>query len=212
MSHNYEPDRPYTYALKLYEVSYRYSYQDIVDNIIWLHQTKRYIENYAFIRHTKDTLANGEKVEPHVHFAIKLKEGMRKDDFYKNILLGKDIPEQDVVGSSSQKNTFAYLIHKFNPDKYQYSVDEVVTPDLNWYKNRILRNTGKWEQDFTYDDILYEIICYIHDYEGQLNLYDLLIWCRRRGDDFYHCFLKTNCNIAINKILQEENFRKINKL
>lgn len=76
---------------------------------------------YFYILHDKDKDSLGNYIKPHLHFVIKGRHNLR---VWADIL---QIPEHMIEITRSVSGSVRYLIHKDNPEKYQYSADDVFT-------------------------------------------------------------------------------------
>ncbi len=105
-----------------------YAPRDIIKNALESHLDL--IKGYSYIRHDKFSDAelndDGTEPEPHYHIVIR---------FWKQISLSTVkrwfwcLDDNGVVNTHVQRCTdvigqYEYLIHKYDPDKYQYSVDD----------------------------------------------------------------------------------------
>ena len=86
---------------------------------------------YAFIFHDKDKDENGELKKRHLHVFVKsapLRLSAYSDKF--------GIPENMLEIPRSVYKCARYLIHADQPEKYQYSIDDVVSSNIDYYKQR----------------------------------------------------------------------------
>lgn len=86
-----------------------------------------YIEHYAFIFHDSDDC------EPHYHFLLCLVRSRRLSDVLNSI--NKEGSSNVLVESCSSPSAIVrYFVHADDPDKYQYSVDSIVSDtDLSYF-------------------------------------------------------------------------------
>lgn len=86
-----------------------------------------YVEHYAFIYHDSDDS------EPHYHFLLCLCRSRRLSDVLSSIK--KEGASNVLVEScSSPSSIVRYFVHADNPDKFQYSVDGIVSDtDLTYF-------------------------------------------------------------------------------
>ena len=75
--------------------------------------------NYAYIMHTKELDENGEKKDPHYHIYLEY-ENARAFNSMKNRFKGAHIEM-----ARSKEYCIQYLIHKNQPLKEQYSINDV---------------------------------------------------------------------------------------
>ena len=79
-------------------------------------------KHYAYIMHDKDN-----EEQPHYHLCLEYKNA-RTFTQVKLMFEGAHIEEMEYKNMSYQ-----YLIHKNDPDKYQYSIDNVMTLEKDYY-------------------------------------------------------------------------------
>lgn len=88
---------------------------------------------FALIRHDMDTDENGELKRPHWHLIAEAPTGQRPRAKTWVLRLSQVLgyPENciSVMQLTTWETDFQYLVHKNNPEKYQYSVSEVLTSD-----------------------------------------------------------------------------------
>ncbi|MCZ6908438.1 MAG: Rep family protein, partial [Rickettsia endosymbiont of Ixodes persulcatus] len=105
------------------------------------------------------------------------------------------------VGSS--KGMVRYFIHMDNPEKYQYSIDDVVGhngADIASYFE--LSATNRLT-------IMKDIVSYIYDNRID-NFADFLMLCIQENDDWFNVAVNSN-TLAINKMLDAIWHKKQNK-
>lgn len=86
------------------------------------------IKNYALILHDKDKDDNGNAKKNHYHMLIKTLNP------YTASSVNKWFDDDEGANSlcelcNTPKRAFEYLIHKNNPEKFQYNIDEI---EGNW--------------------------------------------------------------------------------
>lgn len=91
-----------------------------------------HIEAYAFIVHDKDCDLNGELHESHIHLLVHLcyPSKVRATTIAKYLKSGNT--RLEIV--RDKYKAYQYLIHANSPDKFQYSLDEVVCNNLDFYQ------------------------------------------------------------------------------
>lgn len=96
--------------------------------------------DYAYILHDMDTDDNGEIKKEHWHVVIRFTNARW------NTALAKDlgITPNYIEESQSFKKSLLYLIHYYEPEKYQYSIDCVYGPLKKVLQSYII-NEGKTE-------------------------------------------------------------------
>lgn len=104
------------------------------------------IEHYAYILHDKDIYAEdlkddngnyvhrkGEIEKPHYHLLVDFYNPCYPNGVKKIFTTELDKPRVErVVDKAAQ---YEYLIHKNDPDKYQYPKSDIVSPDINFYEH-----------------------------------------------------------------------------
>ena len=99
------------------------------------------IKDYAYIIHDKDLNDKGELVAPHIHLMMRFNEVQDT----KYIAKWFEVKEQYLCKIKGRfSDALKYLIHENAPQKYQYSVDEVVT-NLDFQKEKKNSNERKEE-------------------------------------------------------------------
>lgn len=105
------------------------------------------IAHYAFITHDKDIyeedLYNEDKTElihkkgdiakPHIHFLVDFFNGHTLTAVKRLFTTENDKPRVDVIRDRAAQ--YRYLIHKDNPEKYQYNAEDIISDDINFYEN-----------------------------------------------------------------------------
>lgn len=114
----------YCFCGILYPDAENYNCEDVLATI------RSYFDRWAYVLHDKDVLPDtGEQKKPHYHWVGKF-DNARKLETVVNRL---DIPAQyvEIVKRSGNrqnwKGAVRYLVHANDPDKFQYSVDDVVS-------------------------------------------------------------------------------------
>lgn len=108
-----------------------------INQVLDVHETS--IKGYAYILHDKDFTDEGKQKEPHYHLLILLHNGNTQVAMQK-WFNGFEDDEGVPINSFLQvleypKNAFNYLTHNtpLSKDKYQYSVDDIVCPDVSFF-------------------------------------------------------------------------------
>ena len=151
--------------------------------------------------HDKDINADGEIKKSHYHILLTFDGPVTEKQVIKLIdPLNTPLPKK--VGSA--RGLVRYMAHLDNPEKYQYSRDEIVGhcgADVESYFE--LTKTSKMS-------VMKEIITYI--YENKIDNYaDFLMICIQHSDDWFD--VATNYNtLAINKMIDGMWLKKKNEL
>ena len=149
--------------------------------------------------HDKDINADGEIKKSHYHILLTFDGPVTEKQVIKLIdPLNTPLPKK--VGSA--RGLVRYMAHLDNPEKYQYSRDEIVGhcgADVESYFE--LTKTSKMS-------VMKEIITYI--YENKIDNYaDFLMICIQHSDDWFD--VATNYNtLAINKMIDGMWLKKKN--
>lgn len=106
-------------------------YPESFDIKAYLQDHKHEIVSYAYIKHDKDVDSDGQLLKPHYHILIK----WLKSKHVKNILNAFGLSLSQFINSDEKpvqavkdvSLVLQYLIHKNNPEKYQYSKDEIIS-------------------------------------------------------------------------------------
>lgn len=140
--------------------------------------------------HDKDMNADGEIKKSHYHILLTFGGPVTEKQVIKLIdPLNTPLPKK--VGSA--RGLVRYMAHLDNPEKYQYSRDEIVGhcgADVESYFE--LTKTSKMS-------VMKEIITYI--YENKIDNYaDFLMICIQHSDDWFDVAINYN-TLAINKMI-----------
>lgn len=140
--------------------------------------------------HDKDINPDGELKKPHWHVLLT-SDGPITDVAVKRIVEPLNAPIPKKVGSA--RGLVRYMIHLDNPEKYQYSRDEIVGhggADVESYFE--LTKTNKIS-------VMKDIITYI--YENEIDNYaDFLMICIQKSDEWFDVAINNN-TLAINKMI-----------
>lgn len=151
--------------------------------------------------HDKDMNADGEIKKSHYHILLTFDGPVTEKQVIKLIdPLNTPLPKK--VGSA--RGLVRYMAHLDNPEKYQYSRDEIVGhcgADVESYFE--LTKTSKMS-------VMKEIITYI--YENKIDNYaDFLMICIQHSDDWFDVAINYN-TLAINKMIDGMWLKKKNEL
>ena len=143
--------------------------------------------------HDKDVNADGEKKKAHWHILI-IFEGNKSYKQVKEIAddLNTPIPQR----VESARGMVRYMIHLDNPEKYQYSQDEIVGhggADVNHYFEMTVTNRLS---------VLKDIIQYIHEHHVT-NFMDLLMYALQNNDEWFTVIADKN-TLVVNKAIDAE--------
>lgn len=95
-----------------------------------VHDKCHYLEDY--INDNNELVHSaGEKERVHIHLLLSLYNPTTFSAVRKLFITENDKPMVEVV--SDLCSMFRYLIHKDNPEKYQYDINEVESNDLDYY-------------------------------------------------------------------------------
>lgn len=149
--------------------------------------------------HDKDMNEDGEIKKSHYHILLTFDGPVTEKQVIKLIdPLNTPLPKK--VGSA--RGLVRYMAHLDNPEKYQYSRDEIVGhcgADVESYFE--LTKTSKMS-------VMKEIITYI--YENKIDNYaDFLMICIQHSDDWFDVAINYN-TLAINKMIDGMWLKKKN--
>lgn len=130
------------------------------------------IRHYAYIYHDKDKKEDPDELkEPHFHVLLNTQYGMTESAVKK--LFPRDQSTLTQI-TRDKSDSFLYLTHKNNPEKYQYADDAVVCDDVSFWQSCA---DGADENEKSMS-ILYDILACVPFRE----------MCIRYGRDFIiHC-------------------------
>ena len=132
-----------------------------------------YIKNnyeYAMINHNKDTTEDGEIKKEHIHLVFTTGSNAR----WKSAVAEELGISMAYIEGCNRDKQLLYLIHKENPDKYQYKVEEV---EGN-LRNRLIELLEKEKTDTENAQIL---IKYIKDNYGKIGITKLTTYAIEKG-------------------------------
>ncbi|MCL2174071.1 replication protein [Candidatus Saccharibacteria bacterium] len=143
----------YTFSLKV-------DHPD-VDHKMIQNKIYQYYKSF-YILHDKDiNKETGEVKDPHYHYWVEFKNPRSLNSVAKEL----NIKSNMLLIVENKRAMLEYFIHANNPDKAQYSVDDVVSNGAD-YKKEILYKTKR--------DILQEWDDYVAVMEGRLHPRDYL--------------------------------------
>ncbi|MBS9339182.1 replication protein [Fructobacillus sp. M2-14] len=140
--------------------------------------------------HDKDVNPDGEKKKPHRHILLS-SDGPITYQAVQKIIKPLNAPIPQKVGSS--RGMVRYFIHMDNPEKYQYSIDEIVGhsgADVASYFEMTATNRLT---------VMKDMVQYIYD-NDVMNYADFLITCIEKSDDWFSVAINHN-TLAINKMI-----------
>ena len=102
-----------------------FEYQDVVEIAVIEQRIKSLtnLKKYAFIVHDKDTLDNGQPKKPHFHIVLTFSNATTSDVIAKTMQV-----EEQYINKirTTTKSAMLYLVHRNDPNKYQYNPSEVI--------------------------------------------------------------------------------------
>lgn len=140
--------------------------------------------------HEHDVNADGEKKKSHWHIMLCF-DGPVTDKQVKKIIEPLNSPEPKKVGSS--RGLVRYMVHLDNPEKYQYSIDQIIGHNgVDVADYFVMTATNKLA-------IMKDMIHYI--YENKVDNYaDFLMICIEESDDWFDVAVNSN-TLALNKMI-----------
>lgn len=125
-------ERVNCFTLELYPESETLQFDNIMEIV---KGTSFYSCKYYYILHDRDCNSKtGEIKKAHYHLLVKLENAISIDKILKALVNergSQEAIENDFSIVKSFKGMVRYLIHKDNPEKEQYKLEEVVTNDRN---------------------------------------------------------------------------------
>lgn len=132
-----------------------YLNEDDLHRVLESKLDKGIITQYAYINHDRDVTKDGELKKAHRHCIILCKSpvlGSRLQNWFKGLNDEGGDSNTLIEKLKSKKGAFAYLTHENNPEKYQYSREEIICSDDDYFDNLEGKDTDKsWE---TLEDLL----------------------------------------------------------
>ena len=159
-------------------------YPDCEEHLLSLDLIKQNYK-YALITHDKDVNEDGELLKPHIHVVIKLDNTQEDTALEKNLGLRSGL----VHTIFSLKGSLEYLIHLNNPEKYQYSLNDVEGDLKSTLEDFLIGEIPEAERFKHLLDLL--------DIERPLNIYELTRMCLKYG---YYDILKKNSYLLVQMI------------
>lgn len=157
--------------------------------------------------HDRDINADGELKKPHWHILLSA-DGPITERAVADIAKKLNAPKHMKVGSA--RGLVRYMIHLDNPEKYQYSRDEIVGhggADVDSYFE--LTKTNKIT-------VMKDIVEFIYDNQVD-NYADFLMICIKESDEWFDIAINYN-TLAINKMIdgiyqkrRSELFKDVNE-
>ena len=125
-------ERVNCFTLELYPESETLQFDNIIEIV---KGTSFYSCKYYYILHDRDiNNKTGEVKKAHYHLLVKLENAISIEKIIKSLVNergSQEAIENDFSIVKSFKGMVRYLIHKDNPEKEQYKLEEVVTNDRN---------------------------------------------------------------------------------
>lgn len=140
--------------------------------------------------HDKDVNPDGSLKKPHWHVMLS-SDGPITLKAVEKIIEPLNVPKPQKVGSA--KGLVRYMIHMDNPEKYQYSIDDIVAhngADIESYFELTISNKL---------NLMKDIVAFIYDNEID-NYADFLMFCINHSDDWFNIAINYN-TLAINKMI-----------
>lgn len=148
--------------------------------------------DYAMICHDRDTNENGEVLKPHYHVVLRFQNAKWSSALAEEL----GITENYLEETRSLKRSLLYLIHFYEEDKYQYSVETDVTGPLKKRLQEFIKNDGKSESEKVLD-----IFNEVDNYKGEINY---KVFCRHIAKIGYWDVLRRSCSLII-RYVDEHN-------
>ena len=93
---------------------------------------------YAYIVHDKDIKDNGEVKKTHIHLILCYENARSLESVEKGLIKYMSIGEENLQNAFIEpcrdlKGAYGYLIHKNEPNKYQYSESDIVCSSSDYF-------------------------------------------------------------------------------
>lgn len=150
-----------------------YPHEDISHSTALEFITKHY--SFAYIVHDMDTDENGEFKKIHCHVVIQFPNARS----LKSVADELGIETNYLEKTSDLPSSLLYLIHFYDKDKYQYSLDSVVGP-LSSKISRLIKRGTRDECDF-----YVELLNYISDSNRFISIMELSRYASENGFQDY---------------------------
>lgn len=160
--------------------------------------------DYAYIVHDKDTNEDGEIKKSHVHVVIRFINPRHISSVAKELGI-----EANYIESIQSRfdSMLCYLIHYNQPDKYQYSLDEVE----GTLKDDLVKALNKQNKQPEEDEVLF-LLGFIKNLNHYMSYEDFVEWAcsqhmyatYRRNASFFKEALY-NRNLQLNKLVVEDS-------
>lgn len=107
---------------------------------------------YAFIKHCNDVDEEGNKKTPHYHLIVNCNQAYSKNTILNCIASGLEC-NRDIISVRKMRSlilSVQYLIHKNDKTKFQYSVLDIWSNDIEEVMNIISDDKSKYDFDIKY--------------------------------------------------------------
>lgn len=180
-------ERSISWALILYpqeDISHKNALDYIISNY----------SKYAYIKHDKDLLDNGELKKEHYHVLVQFSNYRWRNAVAEELQITPNYLEK----VRNLENSLKYLIHFNNADKFQYDVESVEGP-LKQKLIGYINTTDKSESDK-----VIELLDFLESQKGYVKLSDFLRYvCSINMYDIYRRSASTFI-----RLLEEHNQRQ----
>lgn len=155
------------FVSELYIETTSYDIGKVIDNVV------NKFPVYAYCLHDKDTYTVndtddeskiGQYKKDHIHVVMETSSPMQLGYVAKLL----EVPSNFVQICDNKIGAYQYLVHKHNPEKYQYNPSEVVTNIENFQKKYLTDNDGAMKAKI--------IIDHIQEVQSYLTLTELSVW------------------------------------
>lgn len=171
----------YNFELILYYDSKSYDFVSVLDTI-------KKTSNYAFILHDKDIDDSGKPIKAHYHVLIFFITQHTISAVSKAL----GVPQNDIKIIKNKVGAIQYLIHKNNPEKYQYDFNDISSNlDISKYFNNKIDSENQ---------VIYDIMNYVKssEYINLATFYDFIL------NNNYWPYYRRNA-FPINNLIQQHN-------
>lgn len=147
-------------------------YEDDPTHVRALEELQQLAGEWWFIRHDLDVKddGTGEVKKPHWHVVLRLQNARSHDSLCAALGLAPNYLQV----ANSVSGAIRYLVHRDDPDKYQYSLDAIQTNS----PGPVRRALATSQDD---DKLARQIFDYIQSAVHCLSMSDISVWCFDNG-------------------------------
>lgn len=166
---------------------------------------------YCVILHNSDKKDNGEPKKSHYHCLIDsdskshhLKQDLKDKLESADIWVGCERTQMQIESVRSIQKAVRYLTHKDNLEKYQYSDDDILTSDVELYKEYIKIQIKSKEIDKMLNDLLDKALT-MYNCGKEITQGEILLYFKQLGRIDYYLKNSTKIKQMIWEYIQVMN-------